>query len=321
MTLRRILIVLVLFGTFSPVRSQGRGVGIRINLTETLQLNQGTSGQFAQLFVPDYYCVPPDGGVILVVHFHSASWAAEDEIYRSRANAILLNIHLGSFSTPYRVFFNDPRRFQAILDTVVVILSTRSIVPFATVKTLILTSFSAGYGGVREILRRASYYSQVDALLLADGLHADLDSSCMVAQMADFTRFACDARDRMKVFLLTHSSIATSGYRSTTQTADYLLHALGARPRAVEASDEIGLQISACDTGCFRVRGYAGAAAPDHMRHLYSMHRMVSEALAMLRDETPEREKVGGRYPAEPHSLTGPCREFSHRRGAHATTR
>lgn len=321
MTLRRILIIFLLIGACSPTKPQGTSVGTRIDLTKTLALNEEGGSQFAQLFIPDYYQVPPDGGIVLVVHFHSASWAAEDEVYRSRANAILFNMHLGAFSTPYRVFFSEPLRFQAILDTIIAVLGSRHIVPSSSIRTLILTSFSAGYAGVREVLRASSNYSRVDALLLADGLHADSDSSTMVVQMADFARFACDARDRKKVFFLTHSCIQPTGYRSTTQTADYLLDVLGARRRPIEVNDEIGLQASACDTGYFHLRGYAGITAPDHMKHLYSMHHMVSEALAILRREPSERGDAGEMNLGDYSCRRAGCDEPTHRTGAHATGR
>ena len=86
------LIILIHYDSFS----QGVGVGARIDLTSKLALNTA-SGQFAQLFIPDYYSAPADGRYMLVFHSHSASWAAEDEVYRSNTNAILFNIHLVDF--------------------------------------------------------------------------------------------------------------------------------------------------------------------------------------------------------------------------------
>ena len=77
--------------------SQGVAVGTRIDLTSNLGLNSST-GQFAQLFVPDYYAASANGQYMLVLHLHSASWAAEDQVYRSNTNAILFNITANSSS-------------------------------------------------------------------------------------------------------------------------------------------------------------------------------------------------------------------------------
>lgn len=271
--------------------AQGVGVGTRIDLTAKLNLNDGTTGQFAQLFIPDYYIAPPDGNFTLVVHLHSASWAAEDEVYRSHVNAVLFNIHLGGFSSSYQSWFSTSARFQNVLDTVVAVLRTNNIIPNAQIRRLIVTSFSAGYAGVREMFKSPSYYSRISALTLADGLHCNSDSATMRVQMQDFLRFARDARDRRKVFLLTHSNIQTSGYENTTATATYLINNIGTARQPINSVDEIGTQYSRSDTGHFHVKGYLGTTATDHLKHLYGMHLMLGRAVSLLDSVATEVEE------------------------------
>ncbi|MFQ6606664.1 MAG: T9SS type A sorting domain-containing protein [Fidelibacterota bacterium] len=266
----------------SQTYAQGVAVGTRIDLTNKLQLNQGTTGQFAQLFIPDYFVPDSSGQFTLVFHLHSASWAAEDEVYRSATNAILFNIHLGGLSSPYQNYFSDATRYSAILDTVVSLLQEQNILPGATLGRVIMTSFSAGYAGVREILKTAAYYNQISALTLADGLHSSSDPGLMAIQMADFLRFARDARAGEKVMLLTHSSITTSGYQSTTQTANYLIAGLNATRVPDSTVDEIGTRYSRCDTGNFHLKGYLGQTANDHLQHLYGMYLMLERAVDIL---------------------------------------
>ncbi|MBI5472399.1 MAG: hypothetical protein HY961_08655, partial [Ignavibacteriae bacterium] len=205
---------------FAPALSfsQGVGVGTRIDLTAKLNLNNGATGQFAQVFIPDYFWPAVDDSFTLVFHLHSASWAAENEVYRSNTNAILFNIHLGALSSPYQSYFTAQTNFQKILDSVAAVLRSNNIIAQPKIRRLILTSFSAGYAGVREILK--TYYGRINALTLADGLHCNSDSATMRVQMQDFVRYARDAKEKHKVFLLTHSSITTSGYESTTATAN-----------------------------------------------------------------------------------------------------
>lgn len=260
---------------------QGVGVGIRVDLTDTLRLSRA-SGQFAQLFVPDYFEPPGDGSVVLVVHLHGASWAAENQVYKARANAALVNVHLGAFSSPYQNYFSDQSRFVAILDVALRELAGRGIVATPRVGWLIVTSFSAGYAGVREVLKNTVCYARLDALTLADGLHCNSDPGLMAAQLADFLRLAHDAAAGRKVMLLTHSSIKTAGYQSTTQTADFLIAGIGAQRVPCAFTDEIGFQYSRCDTGQFHLRGYLGETADDHMKHLYAMDRMLAQACAIL---------------------------------------
>jgi hypothetical protein len=257
------------------------GVGTRVDLTDSLLLNRA-GGQFAQLFVPDYFQPPGDGDVLLVVHLHGASWAAENQVYKARANAALVNIHLGALSSPYQNYFSDQSRFAAILDVALRQLATLGIVAAPRLGWLIVTSFSAGYAGVREVLKNPAYYARLDALTLADGLHCSSDPSLMAAQMADFLRLARDTAAGRKVMLLTHSSIKTVGYQSTTQTADYLLAGIGAQRLPCSLTDDIGVQYSRCDTGQFHLRGYLGETADDHMKHLYAMDKMLVQACEIL---------------------------------------
>ena len=270
--------------------AQAVGDGIRIDLTDQLNLDKD-GGQFAQLFIPDYYQALENGNITLVFHLHSASWAAENQVYRAEANAILFNIHLGAFSSPYQNYFTNQNNFQAIIDTISAELDRRQIVKNPTVQHLIVTSFSAGYAGVREMLKQNVYYDQIKAIHLADGLHATSNVSIMETQMQDFVRFARDARDQKKIMRMTYSSIPTPGYESTTSTANYLIEHIGAARISVNEDDEIGTMYSRCDSGNFNLRGYLGDTADNHMQHLYAMYIMISKTMGMLDDSlTSTRE-------------------------------
>lgn len=263
--------------------SQAVGDGIRIDLSDQLSLDTN-GGQFAQLFIPDYYQSSNDGAYTLVFHLHSASWAAENQVYRAQANVILFNIHLGAFSSPYQNYFLNQNNFQAIIDTISAELERRQILTNPTLQYLIVTSFSAGYAGVREMLKQNIYYDQIKAIHLADGLHATSNASIMETQMQDFVRFARDARDQKKIMRMTHSSIPTPGYESTTSTANYIIDHIGSARLPVAVEDEIGTMNSRCDSGYFYLRGYEGETAEDHMKHLYATHLMIISTMEMLND-------------------------------------
>ncbi len=299
--------------------SQGVAVGQRFDLTSELQLNQSTTGQFAQVFVPDYFKTHADGKFMLVFHLHSASWAAEDEVYKAQANAVLFNIHLGALSSPYQNYFQDWNKFRIILEKVVAVLQNNHIITNPQIETLIVTSFSAGYAGVREVFKTSGYYDQIKALALADGLHCSSDAASKTQQMKDFLRFAQDARDRKKIMLVTHSEIPTSGYESTTQTANYIINGIGAQRSVVSSMDEIGTQKSACDTGYFHLKGYAGETATDHLKHLYAMNLMLEKIIQILAQTTvgvndkvigPEHSFILRNYPNPFNSETNFCYEL-----------
>ncbi len=262
-------------------RSQGIAKGLRIDFTDLLNLD-GNGGQFAQVFVPDYF--QRQGNQFdLVFHLHSATWAAEDEVYKAKANVVLFNIHLGAFSGAYQTYFSRSDRFDTILHLVKEELIRRNILADSTqLRYLLLTSFSAGYAGVREILKSDRYYRTITAIHLADGLHASSNRAVMDEQMKDFVKFARDALNKKKIFRLTHSSIVTNGYQSTTQTADYLLQHLGLRRDSVMQKDEIGTMYARCDSGYFHLRSYLGNTAHDHLQHLYAMDLMVRATMHRL---------------------------------------
>ncbi|MEN8194709.1 MAG: T9SS type A sorting domain-containing protein, partial [Bacteroidota bacterium] len=285
------LIIGILFWliSFAVSYSQGVSKGVRIDLTSKLDL---ASGQFAQLFIPDYFSAGDSGKYLLVFHLHSASWAAEDEVYKSRTNAILFNIYLGGFSSSYQNYFVDQNKFYIILDLVRTELNENNIIENPIVKNLIITSFSAGYGGVREILKNETYYLKIDAITLADGLHSNLEESLMREQMKDFLRFAKDASNSKKIMLLTHSNILTYTYANTTETSDYLINNIGTTRNSVNISDAIGMQYSIADTGKFHVKGYRGDTAEDHMKHLYNMDLMLKDAVDNMSTITHVKKKA-----------------------------
>jgi hypothetical protein len=249
---------------------QGIAAGQHIDLTDSLRLDRA-SGQFAQLFIPDHVNLSQSSEVDLVFHFHGASRAAENAVAKSGVPTILLNIHLAGFSSVYRRYFEIPGRFEQIIKSIKNELREYHQAPDIRIRYLILTSFSAGYGGVRELLKFPELYRDIDALLLADGLHTDSDPRLMAEQMQDFVRFASDAGQGKKVMVLTHSRIEPEGYESTTSTADYLIGKLGIQRHFVEQADSIGQQYAQADAGYFHVAGYLGQTGRDHMRHLHHM--------------------------------------------------
>lgn len=248
--------------------------GHRIDLSPALEL---APGQFAQLYLPEN--LAPANKITLVVHFHGATRVIEEAVNRTHANVILLNVHLGAFSSPYRKYFADSTRFPQTLVSVKNELRSRKRCGNPEIGRVILSAFSAGYAAVREILKNPEIYPQIHGLALADGLHANLEHAIMESQMRDFVRFARDARDRKKILCLTHSSIPTPDYASTTVTADYLLAQIGAVRQPCRFRDEIGAGTSVCDTGNFHLKGYAGETAADHLHHFYRIDGILKSVL------------------------------------------
>jgi hypothetical protein len=204
-------------------------------------------------------------------------------VHSARLPAALVTINLGAGSARYAAAFEDPDRLAGLMaeasDAVSALANRR---PEWTRVTL--SAFSAGYGAVRAILGSPQGYARVDAVLLADGLHAPyaIDGDPAAPRATDppldptrldvFLRFAADAARGRKRLWVTHSEVYPGTYASTTETADAMLEALGLGRRPVLRRGPIGMQqLSEARTGGFALAGFAGNSAPDHLDHLYAL--------------------------------------------------
>ena len=76
--------------------------------------------------------------------------------------------------------------------------------------------------------------------------------------------------------LVTHSEIFPGTFASTTETADYMLRALGVRRTAVLKWGPRGMQqLGEAAAGGFLLLGFAGNTAPDHVDHLHAMPELL----------------------------------------------
>jgi hypothetical protein len=220
--------------------------------------------------------VNPNKPVPLLIHFHGAPWLIETHIARHLPKVALVTVQLGSGSSAYRRPFEEPELFRKLLNEAGQALGIKR-----GWSSITLTGFSAGYGGIRQILRRPEYFALVNNVLLLDGMHASyLPEGKLLAdggtiQPSDidvYVRFAQAAVAGSKVFVVTHSEIFPAAYASTTECADYLLVQLSLKRRPKPANGPMGMQqLSAVDEKGFHVRGYAGNIAPDHVDFLHAM--------------------------------------------------
>ena len=209
----------------------------------------------------------------LYVHFHGAPWLAEWSVQQHDRHAAVLTVQLGSGSGIYGNPFKESTKFRALLDEAAGALSPQRPVRFHPV---ILSGWSAGYGAIREILRNHDNWPRVDAVLLEDGIHAGYvpdgqPGPLDPADLQPFVDFAREAVAGRKTFLITHSEIFPGTFASTTECSEYLLKELGFTARPVMKWGPVGMQqISDARSGRFRVMGFAGNTAPDHVDHIHA---------------------------------------------------
>lgn len=216
----------------------------------------------------------------LLVHLHGAAFIPVAAAQRSDTPFVVAVVNLGAGSSRYEKPFAERGAFERLVTSVSDSLEKR-IGRRLSSRELIITSFSAGYGAVRAILRDPSNVEQLDRLLLLDGLHEDYDpdgapvpggNRIDTTGMQPFLAFARRAVSGEKAMLVTHSAIVPGTYVSTTETADHLIMRLGLRRAAVRRNGPAGMQqTSEASAGRFRVMGFPGDAAPDHLDHIHGL--------------------------------------------------
>lgn len=232
---------------------------------------------------PNLATVRADGGFDVVLHFHGREPLRKEWVRAmegSASDAVLVAVDIGIASEPYRETFRDPRTFGQVLLAVEAELQRRSGNPHAFAQNITLSAWSAGYGAIGQLLSQPMAQTRVGSVVLLDGLHAGFeDASLNAERMQPFVDFAKLAAAGSRLMFVSHSSIRTPGYASTTQTARYLIWKVGGRPQSTSstASDPMGLdRYATFSQGNFHVRGFVGSGASDHCAHLGLMRDVLN---------------------------------------------
>lgn len=227
--------------------------------------------------------------VDVLIHFHGSPQMVAENCLRAGLNCVEINVSYSGLSSAYRKPFNADRQlFQKILDEAIAEIRAQPEFPDqVTWGKLAVSSFSAGFGAVREILKTPEYFDRIDAVYLVDSLYCGYvgDGTGEVQTgvvhpglMQDFLRYAQASADGNKVMIVTHCDGPTPGYASTRETADYLLEKLKLEPQ----SDDLVLPTASKQVSEFRLyrkaerKGFSLFGSPgdnvaDHVKHLQYM--------------------------------------------------
>jgi len=213
----------------------------------------------------------------LLIHFHGHPPVVWRNVRRAHVHAAVLVINYPGLSSSYRVPFEKAGRFREVLaSTLEALRREGGVSGNAQWGHIYLSSFSAGFGAVREILKHAGYVKRVDGYLALDSIYAGLvehEPARMVdpQNMAPFRRFAQLAAQGGKRFILTHTQLPTPDYASTVETAADLVDHVDAHEKSCEGEFD-GFRVLACyGKGRFEVYSCAGDDGQAHMQHLREM--------------------------------------------------
>jgi len=223
-----------------------------------------------KVLVPSSLAVAPDGGYDLLVHFHGLE-PVRKQLAVESLGLVIAGLDTGTLSGAYERTFADPAVFDAMLSSINREVASASGHPGARPRSLVLTSWSAGYGAVSKILGAGR--DDVDAVVLLDSLHAGYAATGHhnpdPAQLAPFASLARAAAQGGPILFVTHSAVPTPDYASTTETGSFLLREIGAQVAPPQAPDGDPFGLSrAYEQNHFFLRGYAGSDGDAHCGQL-----------------------------------------------------
>lgn len=241
--------------------------------------------EFGVLFIPDAFDPRDAGGLDLLVHFHVGLDFLAREVVASGLNAVMIHISPGGFSSAYRVPFEDDRElFGRLLSEALSHVRARSdVADDADWRRVNVSSFSAGYGAVRELLKDEGYVARIDGLALCDTVYAgyveqggeNVPSPTQVAPFIAFARLAAD-EESGKTMVMTHSYLEPGSYAGTHEVAQALIDAVGADDRAIDEEGPAGMHLLRRATlGRLTVIGVEGVDGPAHMKHLHTIRHWL----------------------------------------------
>lgn len=254
------------------------------------RLPSGTAGKFnamaaagenpmklgggAELYVPKGFHPNKDGTYNVIYHFHGVGDLQRKNVEKANVNAVVVSVNLNGFSDKYRDGFKDPKAFQSLMERTQQAMEQPGRAPGAKMGHMALSSWSAGFAAIGEILKQPGMADRIDAVFLSDGLHTAYTGNHQVddAGMKKWADFAERAKRGEKVFAVTHSSIVPPGYASTTETADELLRLTGVKKQTVTKTTAGGMKETyEADSGNFHVRGFEGTQKEDHVDQIKGM--------------------------------------------------
>lgn len=238
--------------------------------------------EYAWFYVPTKETLINQKQIKLTFHFHTAvAYAIREHLERGASNPLLV-FNAGSGSRAYQFPFESTTLFsqlqkQALLECVNLGASKK-----AEISEIEISSFSAGYGAVREILKTPAYVRKISTVILTDSMYAsyaDQEKGIPVQEhiqpFVDFAKLACNGE---KTFLITYSLVVPGAYASTAECAAAIVHQLGGEPAKINSSQSVEdgdrasyPMIARYDHQGLHVWGFAGDDANAHTAHVHSL--------------------------------------------------
>jgi hypothetical protein len=237
-----------------------------------------------KVVIPDTYKPRASAVADVLVHFHGDTTTYVGQVKSAKLNTIVLTCNYGAASSAYQTpLTTNPSVYANMLtEALAKVQQQADFADNLQWDKLTVSSFSAGYGAVREILKNPTQFNDIDCLVSTDTIYAsytsNLDHTPLDSQMVNFRSFAQQAKIGAKTMFLTHSQVPTPGYCSTIDTADDILSFIGVAPTATSEIGAGGVQYyRKAAAGNFKMYGATGSDGTSHLLHLQQSSQWLTQ--------------------------------------------
>ncbi len=264
---------------------------------------QGTG--YGAYLAPKHLDVGPDGGVDVMLHLNGAMMA-DKEWRESGLNAVVASIAIREIvgSAGYAKLFAEPGYLDYVLRSTLADLQKNGEKRATHVRRLGVVSWSAGMGGVSQLVGNPATLARIDSVVLLDSIHATYtDPKNGVARVAvpgqaamglgadwvdmkavaKYVHLASEAAQGKKAFVISASAILPPDYASCAETSRAVLRAVSSPVTELESAEKNALGMTPkyrAAKGDLHARGWRGGGPHDHFDQLHLVGEMVRTYIA-----------------------------------------
>lgn len=259
------LVTAVLFAqSLQPVRMVQVEIGPARPISGGRVQEISVEGQSATLFIPDGWLAQPKNRI--AAHFHSPAWYVVSQFQQTGLNSPVVTFNFGQGSTVYAGPFKKPGSFAEWLSKIESVIGGK-------VGQLVVTSYSAGYGAVRELVSQPAFLDRLETLVLSDSMYGSFapEGAATRTVEPDHAKVWMPLAERAiagkATVVITCSAIHPEAYAGTDEVSSALVKLLGGemKPATLDGSDQ-PLQAT-FDLGRLFVWHYGGNSPEAHMTH------------------------------------------------------
>ncbi len=260
-----------------PVQMAERALGPPTPITGGRVVEIEVDSRKASLFIPDGW-KPRRGRAELWMHFHSAAWFVISEYQRAEVRDPVLVFNLGQGSTVYSTPLAASGRLRPWLELAQRELGAREI------SKLNVTSFSAGFGAVRNLVGDPEVLAKLGTVILCDSMYGSFDPTKsdrtpLPAHVSVWNPLRDRAIAGKATWIVTCSRIAPPTYCGTFEVAQALVRSVGGEMKSEKPDPAMTQGLAESFTrGRWFVWNYEGTTPEAHMTHARRLAELIVES-------------------------------------------